>query len=176
MSNVFQELVTAARKRSNDEHARLEDEAAANIDPTRARDPRSLAPLAGVRIDANRCVRARDHFDLHIYHSSGQEVDCRVELLLRDDAPTHGSSGDLLICEVDNSGRWLLLPPIQQNRISARNGDNKGEIIVMIRGYHADGNEWSEVMSLVTDDEQAGFEWVHMLGLTPVPPQLSGPC
>lgn len=171
--NVFQDLVTAARKRSNDEHARLEDEAAANIDTTRSRDPRSLAPLAGVRIDSNRCVRARDHFDLHLYHSSGQEINCRVEVLLRDDAPGHGSSGDLLICEVGNAERWLLLPPIQLNRISARNGDHEGEIIVMIRGYHADGNEWSEVMSLTIDDEQAGFEWVQMLGLTPIPPQLS---
>ncbi|KAL1592380.1 hypothetical protein SLS60_011459 [Paraconiothyrium brasiliense] len=173
MMNVFQDLVTAARKRSNDEHARLEDEAAANIDPTRSRDPRSLAPLAGVRVDPNRCVRARDHFDLHLYHSSGQEVNCRVEVLLRDDAPGHGNSGDLLICEVGNAERWLLLPPIQLNRISARNGDREGEIIVMIRGYHADGNEWSEVISLTIDDEQAGFEWVQMLGLIPVPPQLS---
>lgn len=173
MSTAFQELVIAARKRSNDEHARLEDEAAANIDPTRARDPRSLAPLAGVRIDPNRCVRARDYFDMHLRHSSGQEVNCRVEMLLRDNAPGNGSSGDLLICEVDNTGRWLLLPPIRQNRISARNGDLKGEIIVMIRGYHADGSEWSELMSLLVDEEQAGFEWVQMLGLTPVPPQLS---
>jgi hypothetical protein len=173
MSNVFQQLVTAARKRSNDEYARLEDEAAANIDPTRARDPRSLAPLAGVRIDPNRCVRARDHFDLHLYHSSGQEVNCRVEVLLRDDSPGHGSSGDVLVCEVDNSGRWLLLPPIQQSRFSARNGDNKGEIIVMMRGLHADGNEWSEVLSLTSDDEQTGFDWVQMLGLNPIPPQLS---
>ena len=173
MRNTFQDLVTAARKRSNDEHARLEDEAASAIDPTRSRDPRSLAPLAGVRIDPNRCVRARDHFDLHLYHSSGQEINCRVEVLMRDDAPGHGKSGDLLICEVGNAERWLLLPPIQLNRISARNGDREGEIIVMIRGFHADGNEWSEVMSLTIDDEQAGFEWVQMLGLTPIPPQLS---
>lgn len=92
---------------------------------------------------------------------------------MRDDAPGHGKSGDLLICEVGNAERWLLLPPIQLNRISARNGDREGEIIVMIRGFHADGNEWNEVMSLTIDDEQAGFEWVQMLGLTPIPPQLS---
>jgi hypothetical protein len=173
VSGMFQDLVNAARKRSNDEHARLEDEAAANIDATRARDPRSLAPLAGVRIDPQRCVRARDHFDLHLYHSSGQEVSCRVEILMRDDAPGTGNSGDLLFCEVDATGRWLLLPPIQQNLVSARNGDLKGEIIVMIRGVQTDASEWSEVMSLTSDDEQAGFEWVQMLGLTPIPPQIS---
>ncbi|KAH7128269.1 hypothetical protein B0J11DRAFT_578501 [Dendryphion nanum] len=173
ISNVFQDLVNAARKRSNDERARLEDEAAASIDPTRARDPRSLAPLAGVRIDHSRCVRARDYFDLHLLHSSGQELNCRVELLFRDDAPGTGNSGDVLFCEVDGTGRWLLLPPIQINRISSRNGDLQGEIIVMIRGHHADGSEWSELLSLRADDEQAGFDWVQMLGLQPIPPQLS---
>ncbi|KAH9872168.1 hypothetical protein IAQ61_005003 [Plenodomus lingam] len=173
MSTIFQDLVAAARKRSNDEQARLEDEAAASIDPTRARDPRSLAPLAGVRIDPKRCVRARDHFDLHLYHSSGQEISCRVEILLRDNMPGTGAGGDVLICEVDSTGRWLLLPPIQLSKCSARNGDAQGEIIVMIRGNQADGSEWSEVMSLLTDDEQAGFDWVQMLGLNPIPPQIS---
>lgn len=173
VANAFQDLVAAARKRSNDEHARLEDEAASNIDPTRARDPRSLAPLKGVRIDTSRCVRARDHFDMHLLHSSGQEVNCRVELLLRDDPPNTGNGGDVLICEVDATGRWLFLPPVQQGHISARNGDLEGEIVVMIRGYHTGGNEWSEVFSLRSDDEGAGFEWVQMLGLQPIPPQLS---
>jgi hypothetical protein len=173
ISNVFQDLVTAARKRSNDEQARLEDEAAASVDPTRARDPRSLAPLAGVRVDPARCVRARDHFDLHLYHSSGQEISCRVEILLRDNAPGTGKGGDLLFCEVDPTGRWLLLPPIQHSQASARNGDLEGEIIVMIRGKQSNGSEWSEVMSLISDDEQAGFEWVQMLGLEPIPPSIS---
>lgn len=173
MSNVFQDLVSAARKRSNDERARLEDEAAANIDPTRARDPRSLAPLAGVRIDPNRCVRARDYFDMHLLHSSGQEVNCRVELLIRDNTPGTGNGGDVLLCEVDGTGRWLFLPPVQQSRMSARNGDLKGEIVIMIRGHHGDGSEWSEVFSLRSDDEQTGFEWVQMLGLQPIPPELA---
>lgn len=173
ISTAFQDLVAAARKRSNDERGRLEDEAAANIDPTRARDPQSLAPLAGVRIDPSRCVRARDYFDMHLLHSSGQEVNCQVELLLRDNAPGTGTGGDLLICEVDATGRWLFLPPIHQARISARNGDLKGEIVVMIRGYHGDGSEWSVVFSLRSDDEQAGFEWVQMLGLQPIPPPIS---
>ncbi|CAN9152878.1 unnamed protein product [Alternaria alternata] len=172
ISKIFQDLVTAARKRSNDEQARLEDEAAASVDPTRARDPRSLAPLAGVRVDSTRCVRARDHFDLHLFHSSGQEMSCRVELLLRDNAPGTGVGGDILFCEVDPTGRWLLLPPVQLSNASARNGDLQGEIIVMIRGKQNDGSEWSEVMSLISEDEQAGFEWVQMLGLNPIPPPI----
>jgi hypothetical protein len=110
---------------------------------------------------------------MHLLHSSGQEINCRVEMLIRDDAPGKGNSGDILICEVDGTGRWLLLPPVQQGHISARNGDLEGEIVVMIRGYHAGGDEWREVFSLTSDDEGAGFEWVQMMGLQPIPPQLS---
>lgn len=173
LATKYQSLVNDARKRSNEERARLEDEAAANIDPTRARDPRTLAPLDGVTIDRRRRVRARDHFNLALQHSSGQCVDCRVELLLRDEADGMAGGGDLLICEVDGTGRWLLFPPVQFGLVSARNGDSEGEIILMIRGLSANATEWQELFSLQSEDERAGFEWVQMLGLTPVPPRLS---
>lgn len=173
LATKYQNLVADARHRLNEEQARLEDEAAANIDPTRARDTRTLAPLIGVTIDRTRRVRARDYFNLALQHSSGQRIDCRVELLLRDDAPDKGNSGDLLICEVDSTGRWLLFPPVQCGRLSARNGDLKGEIVVMMRGQHSHGLEWQELMVLRTDEEAVGFEWVQMLGLNPVPPKIS---
>ena len=172
LANKYQNLVIDARNRSNEERARLEDEAASHIDPTRARDPHTLAPLKGVTIDKTRHVRARDHFNLALPHSSGQCMDCRVELLLRDEANGGGTGSDLLICEVDSTGRWLLFPPVQFGRVSARNGDLKGEIVVMIRGFGASGMEWQELFYLRSDDEQAGFEWVQMLGLTPVPPKV----
>ncbi|KAI9810090.1 MAG: hypothetical protein M1827_006701 [Pycnora praestabilis] len=173
LTAVYQNLVLDARTRANEERARLEDEAASKIDPTRARDIRTLAPLAGVAIDTTRRVRARDYFAMDLHHSSGQRVDCRVELLLRDDAPDRGTSGDVLICEVDGTGRWLLFPPLACGKVSARNGDLKGEIVIMIRGWHGHGEEWQELFVLRTDDEQAGFEWVQMLGLTPVPPSIA---
>lgn len=166
----FQDLVVTARNRSNEERARLEDEAATSIDPTRARDPQTLAPLTGVIIERTRRVRARDHFNLVLQHSSGQRIDCRAELLLRDEV---GGPGDLLICEVDATDRWLLFPPIGFNEVSARNGDGTGEIVIMIRGVSAKGSEWQEILSLTISDEQAGFEWVQMLGLIPVPPTMS---
>lgn len=172
LSIKYQNLVIDARNRSNEERARLEDEAAAAIDPTRARDPRTLAPLTGVSIDKTGHVRARDHFNLALQHSSGQLVDCRVELLLRDEATGQSSGGDLLICEVDGTGKRLLFPPIQSGRVSARNGDKKGEIVAMIRGVSTNSTEWHELLSLRSDDEQAGFEWVQMLGLIPVPPRV----
>lgn len=172
LSVKYQNLVIDARNRSNEERARLEDEAAASIDPTRARDPRTLAPLTGVSIDKTRHVKARDHFNLSLQHSSGQLLDCRVEMLLRDEGTTQSIGGDLLICEVDESGRWLLLPPIQSSRVSARNGDRKGEIVAMVRGISASGAEWQELFSLRSEDEHIGFEWVQMLGLTPLPPKM----
>lgn len=172
LAKEYQSLVVDARNRFNEERARLEDEAAANIDATRARDPRTLVPLKGVRIDKNRHVRARDHFSLALLHSSGQCIDCHVELLLRDPANGLDIGGDLLICEVDSDGRWLLFPPLQTTRVSARNGDRKGEIVIMIRGFGANGMNWQELFYLRTEDEQAGFEWVQMLGLIPVPPKI----
>jgi hypothetical protein len=168
----YQKLVDDARRRSNEERARLEDEAASNIDPTRARDLRTLAVLADTAINRTRTVRARDYFNLTLHHSTGQRVDCRAELLLRDNRQGQGKGGDLLICEVDESGKWLLFPPFETERLSARNGDLEGEIIVMIRGIHGQEEEWRELLLLKTEDEQAGFEWVQMLGLTPVPPEL----
>lgn len=110
----------------------MEDENANCIDTTRARDPKSLALVTGMEIEPRRCVRARDIFDLHLEHTSGQVVNCRVELFLRDDALGKGKSGDLLICEVDNSSRWLLLPPVQLDRVSSRKGDVVGEIVVVV--------------------------------------------
>ena len=172
LATKYQKLVDDARQRSNEERARLEDEAASNIDPTRARDPRSLVPLSGVAIDRTSRVRARDHFNLALQHSSGQRVDCRVELIIRDGASDCDGNGDLLICEVDGTGRWLLFPPVQFGRVSARNGDLKGEIVIMIKGIGGNGLEWQELFSLRSEDEQAGFEWVQMLGLTPVPPKI----
>ena len=166
----FQDLVQDARLRANEERARLEDEAAANIDSTRSRDPRTLAPLSGVTIDRTRRVRARDYFNLALQHSSGQRVDCRVELLNREGGLGNDQEGDLLICEVDELGRWLLFPPIKKDMISARSGTTEGEIVVMIRGLCSDGDTWQELISLCNVDERIGFEWVQMLGLQPVPP------
>ncbi|KAL8953484.1 MAG: hypothetical protein Q9222_000688 [Ikaeria aurantiellina] len=172
LATKYQNLVTMARNRSNEERARLEDEAAANIDATRARDPRTLAPVSGVSIDRTRRVRARDHFNLALQHSSAQRIDCRVELLLRDESSEGAGSGDLLVCEVDSTGRWLLFPPVQLGRVSARTGQLQGEIVVMVRGLSGAGVEWHEILLLRSEDEAAGFEWVQMLGLDPIPPSI----
>ncbi|KAH9821983.1 hypothetical protein Tdes44962_MAKER04880 [Teratosphaeria destructans] len=173
LGDRYYELVQEARQRNNDERARLEDEAAASIDPTRARDPKSFAPLAGVTIDPTRSVRARDYFDMDLTHSSGQQLLCKIEVILRDDAPGRGSASDLLFCEVSIAGRWLLFPPIPASYVSARPGDADGEIVVMVRGMLAGGKEWRELMTLKSDDEAAIDEWLSMLSTTPVPAKLN---
>jgi hypothetical protein len=172
MATRYQKLVQEARDRSNDERARLEDEAAAAIDPSRSRDLRNLAPLTGVRIDPTRCVRARDYFDMDLRHSSGQQLTCRIEIIIRDDTPERGNSTDLLFCEVTSTGRWLLFPPVLTSMVSVRPSRQVGALVLMVRGFQAQGKEWRELMSLRTDDDDALDEWMDMLPESPVPPGL----
>ncbi|KAK0253910.1 hypothetical protein LTS09_010925 [Friedmanniomyces endolithicus] len=172
MAARYHDLVQEARQRSSDEQARLEDETAASIDPSRSRDPRSLAPLAGVYVDPTRRVRARDYFDLELFHSTGQQLTCKVELIIRDDAPDRGTSSDVLFCEVSLAGRWLLFPPIPASYLSARPGDKEGEVVMMVRGLLS-GGEWRELMSLSTSDDVAVSDWLDMLSSTPAPPRLT---
>lgn len=173
MTAKYQDLIAHAKRRVNDEQARLEDEAASSIDATRARDPRSLAPITGVTIDPTRSVGARDYFDMDLLHSSGQQLGCKIEIVYRDDAPNRGKAGDVLFCEVSTTGRWLLFPPLPHSLVTARNGDRPGELIVMIRGFLANARQWREVMSLQADDEQTCADWIDMLGNSPMPPRLS---
>ena len=173
MTAAYQKLVVEARRRAGDERARLEDEAAAAIDPTRARDPRQMALLSAVHIDRTRSVRARDFFDMQLFHSSGQQLDCKIELIRRDNAPNIRGPGDVLFCEVATTGKWLLFPPILASAVSARKGDKDGELFVMIRGeLLATGGEWREVMILQSSEDQAS-EWLQILGSTPMPPRLT---
>ncbi|KAF1819740.1 uncharacterized protein K489DRAFT_325118 [Dissoconium aciculare CBS 342.82] len=170
MASQYQTLVGKAKDRVSSEHARLEDEAAANIDPSRARDPRSLAPITGVTIDSSRCVRARDYFDMDLVHSSGQQLCCKIEVIYRDDAPDRGNNGDILFCEVSASGRWLLFPPLPLTLVTARKGERTGELVVMIRGFLASAQQWREVMVIRADEEQTSVDWLQMLGSSPMPP------
>ena len=170
---AYQSLVIDARKRVRDERARLEDDSAASIDPTRTRDPMTLGVLHGIGIDQTRRVRARDFFNLSLYHSSGQLVDCRAELLYRDNTSSKGPGGDLLICEIDHSDRWLLFPPMDLRCVSARRGESKNEIVVMLRSAPNDPTKyWQELISLRIDEEEVGTEWISLLGSDPIPPSI----
>lgn len=171
VADQYDDLIKTARWRANEEQARLVDEVAANIDTTKARDVQTLAVLSGAKIDKGRRVIARDCFSLTIHHSSGQRLDCHTELFLRSNQPGRTLGGDLLICEVENNGKWLLFPPLETGSISARFGDIDGEVIIMVRGLDSYMHEWHELLLLNTTDLQAASEWVHMLPTHPAPPQ-----
>jgi hypothetical protein len=174
LAKKYEELMETARSKVNTERARIEDQRAALVETRRARDPKTMGALSGVKIDPNRCVRARDFFDMHFIHSTGQEVLSRIEILLRDDPPKLGTGGgDLLLCQVDGRGKWLFLPPIMLKNISARKGGEADELIVMIRGVHSGGAEWRELMSLKSGEDDVATEWLQMLGTSPVPPPFS---
>ncbi len=124
-----------------------------------------------MEIDTTRQVYAKDFFDFGLSHSSGQRIDCRVELLFRDKPQDKSDAGDVLICEVDSISRWLLFPPVELNRISARAGDARGELVVMIRGTES-SKPWHELFTLKSADDETAAEWIQMLGLSPSPPSL----
>lgn len=168
MEEKYQTLNETVHRRYKEESARIEDENANNTDATRARDPRTLDLVEGVKIDRTRQVCARDVFYLDLQHSSGQRVDCRVELVLRDKP---NDEGDVLICEMDDLRRFLLFPPISKGLISARLGESRGQVVIMIRGTQG-SKEWSEVMVLDAEDAEAASEWVELLGTHPIPPHM----
>lgn len=170
VATMYDALTELARKRTQEEQGRLEDEAAANVDTTKARDLRSMAVLIGVSIEKNRKVKAKDCFAMTLHHTSGQRVDCRIEVILRDSQADLNTSGDVLFCEVDDAGRWLLFPPADISTISARKGDKPEDLVVMVRGTGRQA--WHEMLELRADDADTANDWMAMLGSNPLPPKL----
>ncbi|ROT35536.1 hypothetical protein SODALDRAFT_69157 [Sodiomyces alkalinus F11] len=175
LSGDFEILQEKARRRYKEETARLADEDAANTDTTRTRDLRTLAPIESVEIDSTRQVNAKDLFSLNLAHSTGQRLECQVELIHRDNPAKPNDKGDVLIRETGDGRRtWLLFPPAPWSAVSARRGDAKFELLIMIQGSH-NGNPWYELLSLVTDDDEQVLDWLDILSTTPVPPQHPAP-
>ncbi|KAM3068773.1 hypothetical protein ACMFMG_010944 [Clarireedia jacksonii] len=170
--SIFTDLQEIARRRVKEECARLEDLYANSTDATRARDPQNLAPVEDAHIDRNRQVCAKDFFALDFPHSNGQRIECRVELILRDNPTDENDSGDLLICASDitreSTDRYLLFPPISKDFISAAAGDKPGQLVVMIRGIHGPV-EWRESFNLEIIEPETAAEWIEMLGSNPTP-------
>ncbi|KAI1821974.1 hypothetical protein F4861DRAFT_423940 [Xylaria intraflava] len=163
-------LQEKARKRHKEETARIVDDDARNTDTSRTRDLKNMAAAEHVKIDRFRQVYAKDSFSLDLRHSSGQRLNCQIELVYRDNQLFKSDPGDLLIREIGNGGRsWLLFAPATGNHVSARRGDDKHQLVVMIRGYE---DEWSEVFTLTTDNEEQVLDWLQMLGSNPVPPSV----
>ena len=171
----FEELQEKARRRHREEMARMTDEDAINTDITRARDLRTLSALEDVIIDPRRQVSAKDIFSLHLEHSNGQRLECQVELVHRDIQKELRDAGDVLIRETGGGRRtYLLFPPIPMGKISARTGDGKFDMVIMIRGLHCD-RQWHELITLTADDEDQILDWLDILPLSPVPPREPEP-
>ncbi|VBB75421.1 Putative protein of unknown function [Podospora comata] len=168
--SVFESLQEKARKRHREENARITDEDARNTDTTRARDLRTLMPLDGVGIEQTRQVAALDVFALDLDHSTGQRLECQVEMIHRDKPDVPADKGDVLIREIGNDSRsWLLFPPVPMAYISARPSETDQALVVMIRGTH-NGVEWYELLKLSTNSEEQITFWLDVLGSSPMPP------
>ncbi|GAP90555.1 putative glucan 4-alpha-glucosidase-like protein [Rosellinia necatrix] len=166
----WEALQEKARKRHKEETARIVDDDARKTDTSRARDLETMAAADMVRIDRFRQVYAKDSFSLDLRHSNGQRLNCQVELVSRDNPLFKSDSGDLLIREIGSGGRsWLLFAPIMGSHLSARIGDNKHQLVVMIRGYN---DEWFELITLATDNEEQVLDWLKILGTDPIPPAI----
>ncbi|KAJ3578917.1 hypothetical protein NPX13_g1647 [Xylaria arbuscula] len=170
LASKWEALQEKARKRHKEETARIVDDDARKTDTSRTRDLRTMAAIDNVRIDRFRQVYAKDSFSLDLRHSSGQRLNCQVELVYRDNQLFKSDPGDLLIREVGSGGRsWLLFTPITGNHVSARKGDNKYQLVVMIRGYK---DEFFELVTLAADSEEQALDWLKILGSDPVPPAI----
>lgn len=89
----------------------------------------------------------------------------------RDNQLFKSDPGDLLIRETGSGGRsWLLFAPITGGNYSARKGEKKGQLVVMIRDRH---QEWFELLTLTTDTEEQVLDWLGILGTSPVPPAIA---
>lgn len=166
----WEALQDKARRRHKEEQARATDEEATNTDRTRCRDLRTLAALDHVRIDKSRQVYAKDPFSLELRHSRGQRLGCQVELVYRDNQLFRSDPGDLLIREIGHKGRsWLLFAPILGLHCSARRGDDKFQLVLMVRGHK---DEWAEILILTADEEDQVTDWLDILGTSPVPPEV----
>ncbi|KAL7795048.1 hypothetical protein V8C37DRAFT_375398 [Trichoderma ceciliae] len=171
----FEALQEKARLRHKEEVARIIDEEAVNTDTTRARDLRTLGPTKSITIELSRQVSAKDIFSLDIVHSNGQRLECQVELVYRDNQSRPEDKGDLLIREVGDGRRsYLLFPPISMSLVSARSGDGKLDMVIMVRGNH-NGRPWHELLSLWADEEEQILDWLDILPSSPVPPREPEP-
>ncbi|KAH8769672.1 hypothetical protein F5882DRAFT_362259 [Hyaloscypha sp. PMI_1271] len=174
MSEQMQKLEALARRRAKEESARRVDRRAYSTDSTRVRCLRTLAQMDDIKINRSLQVAAKDTFSFELPHSSGQNIECQVDMFLRDN-PEDQRDADILIVEVGHDGRFLLFPPLDKDRVSARMGDHDRQLVVQFQGITNVGVDveiWKECFILETDDPEATKDWLEMLGTVPVPPPI----
>ncbi|KKA26722.1 hypothetical protein TD95_004576 [Thielaviopsis punctulata] len=168
----FDQLHLKARRRYNEEIARITDKEAVDTDTSQCLNLQTMDPMVDVQIDRTRQVNAKDIFSLTLWHSNGQRLECQVELVYRDKPKSSGDPGDLLIRKTDGRQTTLLFQPVTMDFVSGRR-DGPG-IIIMIRGLISrplpgQGDEWSELLHLGTDDELQIQDWLAVFSPSPTP-------
>jgi hypothetical protein len=170
----MQKLEGLARRRAKEEAARREDRRAYTTDSTRVRCLRTLAQMDGIKIDRRLQVAAKDTFSLELPHSSGQNIECQVDIILRDN-PENRNDADILIVDVSLDGRFLLFPSLDKAHVSARMGDHDRQLVVQFQDTTNIGRTvetWSESFILEIEDPEAANDWLEMLGTVPLPPPI----
>ncbi|VDB87620.1 Bgt-1844 [Blumeria graminis f. sp. tritici] len=162
----YDELLDLSRRRVREERARKIDRQAWNAETTRARNLRTLNPAGKFEVNRLYQVIAKDYFSLELPHSTGQRMNCGVELVLRN-VPGFDHQGDLLIFKKDDLESFLLFKPIPRGELSARLGNRRDQIIVMVRG-----TGYEELLILDAEDDEVALDWIGMLGDNPVPPPV----
>ncbi|KAI0998801.1 hypothetical protein K3495_g9395 [Podosphaera aphanis] len=167
----YEALIDLSRRRIKEEKARKIDRLAWTADTTRARNLKTLNPADKFEINRSYQVTAKDSFSLEMLHSTGQRINCGVELVLRD-LPEMTQKGDLLIFKKDDRECFLLFEPILKEELSARLGETNDQLVVMVRGAVSE-EEYTELFVLDAEDEEVAADWVSMLGENPIPPAVT---
>lgn len=128
-----------------------------------------MALAENVKIDRSRQVLFKDDYSLDLSHSSGQRIECHVEVIIRDKPSDKTDLGDILIVASNADGvkKWLLFPPIEKQYMSARIGKTDDEVVVMIRNNVKD---WNEIFLLKTEEPDAAADLIDIVGSSPMPP------
>ncbi|TQS38770.1 hypothetical protein Golomagni_00716 [Golovinomyces magnicellulatus] len=169
--NAYEALLTLQKKRVKEEKGRRVDRQAWSADTSRARNLKTLDRAGHIEINRLYQVIAKDCFSLEILHSTGQRINCNVEFILRK-MPNNAHEGDLLILKDDSRDPFLLFEPISQKFLSARLGDTKEQVVVMVSGLIPGKNDVeSLILEAISSDIAA--DWVRMLGEQPIPPPVN---
>lgn len=171
ISSDYETLLEFRALRIKEENARMIDQQAWTLDTSRARDLRNLEGIDQLEINKYFQVVAKDCFSLEIPHSTGQRINCGVELVLRN-LPGRTSEGDLLILKDDIKDPFLLFAPLLKRDLSARLSETRQQIIIMVRDSTLRYLQ-AEFLVLNAQDESIAEDWIKMLGEYPVPPPIS---
>ncbi|POS87632.1 hypothetical protein EPUL_004968 [Erysiphe pulchra] len=167
----YETLLNLRKNRIKEENARKVDRQAWSANTSRARNFKSLDRAGPIEINHQYQVIAKDCFSFEMLHSTGQRINCSVELVLRN-LPSSVDEGDLLIFKDDSKDPFLLFEPIPKNLLSARLGNTEEQVIVMVNDSIL-GEKNAQFLILDATTERIAADWISMLGEQPIPPPIT---